>query len=471
MHLAGDGVDPFDLVVIGGGWGGYTAAVRARQHGLSVALIERDKLGGTCLHRGCIPTKVLLQSAEHLDLARRLADFGVKAGEPVLDYETVRSRKGDVVGQLYRGLQQLVKANGVEVVAGSGVLAGPGRLRVEQNGSTSELSSRDVIIATGSRPKRLPGVETDGRWIIDSDQALELDHVPASVVILGAGAVGTEFASFYHDAGAAVTLVEMLPAVLPLEDTDISALLGRLLVKRGIRVLTDAAAVLDSIRLAEGGVELELHTAGKREQLRAECLLVATGREPLTAGIGLEAAGIKLERGFVTVDEAMRTSANGIFAVGDVTGSLLLAHVAAAQGALAADTIAGVATAPLEYRRLPRATYCRPQVASVGLTEQQAVEAGRKVRTGRAHLRANGKALILGEPDGMVKVVADAESDDLLGLHLIGAGVTELVAEGALATFLDASLWELARSVYPHPTLSEAIGEAALAATRPPRKL
>ncbi len=464
-------MDPFDVVVIGGGWGGYTAAVRARQHGLSAALVERDKLGGTCLHRGCIPTKVLLQSAEHLDLARRLVEFGVEVGEPAFVYETVRTRKDEVVGQLFRGLQQLVKANGVEIVAGSGSLAGANAVRVQRDGQQRELHARNLIVATGSRPKRLPGIETDGRWIIDSDQALDLDHVPASVVILGAGAVGTEFASFYRDAGAEVTLVEMLPAVLPLEDKDISALLGRLLAKRGVRVLTDAAAVLDTIRPAEGGVELDVRTGDKTEHLRAECLLIATGREPLTAGIGLEEAGVKLERGFAVVDAAMRTNAPGVFAVGDITGNLLLAHVAAAQGVLAADTIAGVAGAPVDYPRLPRATYCRPQVASVGLTEQQATEAGRRIKTGRAHLRANGKALILGEPDGLVKVIADAENDDLLGLHLIGAGVTEMVAEGALAKFLDASLWELAHSVHPHPTLSEAIGEAAQAAGRPPRKL
>jgi len=466
-----DPTGPFDVVVIGGGWGGYTAAVRARQLGLSAALVERDKLGGTCLHRGCIPTKVLLQSAEHLDLARRLSEFGVRVGEPALDYETVRARKDQVVDQLFGGLRQLVKANGVEIIAGHGSLAGANAVRVRQDGREQELPAGNVIIATGSRPKRLPGIETDGRWIIDSDQALELEHVPASVMILGAGAVGVEFASFYHDAGAEVTLIEMLPAVLPLEDKDISALLGRLFVKRGIRVLTGAAVALDTVRLAEGGVELDVRAGEQTEHLRAECLLVATGREPLTAGIGLEEAGVQLDRGFAAVDAALHTNVPGVFAVGDITGSLLLAHVAAAQGILAAETIAGVAGAPVDYPRLPRATYCRPQVASVGLTEQQASESGRRLKTGRAHLRANGKALILGEPDGMVKVIADAESDDLLGLHLIGAGVTEMVAEGALATFLDASLWELAHSVHPHPTLSEAIGEAAQAAGRPPRKL
>ncbi|MHB8573958.1 MAG: dihydrolipoyl dehydrogenase [Dehalococcoidia bacterium] len=466
-------MDSFDVAVIGGGWGGYTAAVRCRQHGLSVALVEQDKLGGTCLHRGCIPTKVLLQSAENLDLARRLGEFGIQAGEPSLDFSVVSRRKEQIVEQLYTGLQRLVRTSDATVFAGTGRLDGPGRVQVSaaSDAQTQTLQAQNVVVATGSRPKALPGVPTDGRWIIDSDQALALDHVPESIVILGAGAVGTEFASFYHDAGARVTLVELLPSVLPLEDQDISALLGRLFTKRGIRVMTGTGAVLDSIRTVEGGVELDVTTADKREHLQAECLLVATGREPLSAGIGLEAAGVKLERGFVVVDGQLRTSAPGIYAAGDVVGTLLLAHVAAAQGILAADTIAGKVTAEVNFARLPRATYCRPQVASVGLSEAEAKEQGRNVRTGRAHLRVNGKALIVGEPDGIVKVVADADSDDLLGLHLIGAGVTEMVAEGALAKFLDASLWELAASVYPHPTLSEAIGEAARAATRPPVRL
>ena len=312
----------------------------------------------------------------------------------------------------------------------------------------------------------MPGIQADGRFVIDSDQALALSHVPRSVVILGAGAVGIEFASFYHDAGADVVLVELLPTVLPLEDADIANVVLRSFIQRGIRVMTGAAAVVDSVRLSEGGLELDVRASDGTEHLRAECLLVATGREPLTEGIGLAEAGARLDCGFVQTDEQMRVGPEGLYAVGDVTGRLLLAHVAAAQGTLAADTIAGKKAPAVDYPRLPRATYCRPQVASVGFSEAAAKAGGHNVRIGRAHLRVNAKALILGEPEGMVKIVADAESDDLLGLHLVGAGVTELVAEGALA-LLDASLWELATSIYPHPTLSEAIGEAAQAAMRP----
>lgn len=464
-------MERFDVVVIGGGWGGYTAAVRARQHGLTAALVEREKLGGTCLHRGCIPTKVLLQSAENLDLARRLAEFGIQAGEPSLDFAALTARKERIVEQLYTGLQRLVKSSGVQLVEGTGRLGSPGRVDVLTHSGNQSLDAANIVVATGSRPKGLPGVETDGRFIINSDQALELDHIPRSVIILGAGAVGTEFASFYHDAGADVTLVEMLPAVLPLEDQDVSKLLARLLEKRGIGVMTGTAAVLESIRRTDAGVELDVVAGDATQHLQAECLLVATGREPLTADLALEENGVKLSRGFIVVDERMQTGVPGVFAVGDAIGNLLLAHVAAAEGTLAADIIAGKQTVPVDYRRLPRATYCRPQVASVGLSEAEAKEEGREVKIGRAHLRVNSKALVLGEPEGFVKVVADARTDDLLGIHMIGAGVTELVAEGALGNFLNASLWELAYSVHPHPTLSEAVGEAAQAARRPPLKL
>jgi len=464
-------LDRFDVVVVGGGWGGYTAAVRCRRYGFSVALVERDKLGGTCLHRGCIPTKVLLQTAENLDLSRRLDEFGIHTGEALLDYAVVLARKQRVVEQLYGGLQRLVKSSGVELISGTGTLEGPEAVRVVDGGSSRQLSGDNIILATGSRPRPLPGVQTDGRWIVDSDQALLLDHLPRSVIVLGGGAVGTEFASFYRDTGAEVTLVELMPALLPLEDREISTLLARLLGKRDIRILTGAEAVPESVQRVEGGVALNIRTGGEEQRLDAECLLIAAGRQPVTEELGLENVGVELRSGFIPVDGEMRTTAAGLYAVGDVTGNLLLAHVAAAEGTLAADVIAGKPSAAVDYPRLPRATYCRPQVASVGLGEEEARTAGYPVKTGKAYLRVNGKALILGEPEGMVKVIADAATDDLLGLHLIGAGVTEMVAEGALGRFLNASLWEIATTVYPHPTLSEAIGEAAQAARHAPVKL
>lgn len=462
----------FDVLVLGGGWGGYTAAVRAAQNGLRSALVERAQLGGTCLHRGCIPTKVLLETAELLSLSSRSAEYGLRLPPPELDYGRVQARKREVVGQLYGGLQRLVKASGTTLIEGDGRLVGPDSVEVRDgDGRVSRHEAASIIVATGSRPRALPGLPFDGRRIVDSDQLLELEQPPRSLIVLGAGAVGVEFASCFNDYGAAVTLIELLPAVLPLEDADVSVALGRILQRRGITTLTAVGARLETVEAGEDGVALEIERAGKRELLQAECLLVAIGREPLTRGIGLEEAGVQLERGFVRVDASMRSTARGIFAVGDCNGTLLLAHVAAAQGLLAADRAAGRPSPPVAVDRLPRATYCRPQVASVGLTEAEARAAGREVKIGRAHLRVNGKALINGEPEGFVKVVCDADSGDLLGLHLLGAGVTELVATGSLARFLDTALEELALNVYPHPTLSEAIGEAAQAALRPPVRL
>jgi dihydrolipoamide dehydrogenase len=461
----------FDVIVIGGGWGGYTAAVRARQHGLRTALVERDKLGGTCLHRGCIPTKALIETAELLSISRRGADYGLKLGEPQLDYARVLQRKGEVVAQLFRGLQQLVKSSGATLIEADARLTGPASVVARgASGQESELTAKAIILATGSRPKALPGVTADGQTILDSDQILDREQVPASLLILGAGAVGVEFASCFNDYGAAVTLVEMLPRVLPLEDADLSTALTRSLTKRGIRVETGVPAIIESISTGEGGVSLEIELAGKRERLQGEALLVAVGRDPLTRGMGIEEQGVRLERGFVVVDEQMRTSVPGVYAVGDCNGRLMLAHVAAAQGVFAADQIAGKSSPLVDFERLPRVTFCRPQVASVGLTEEQARATGRPIKTARTSLRANGKALINGEPDGFVKLVCDESNGDVLGIHMLGDGVTELIAAGSLARFLDASVEELALNVFPHPTLSEILGDAAHAALRAPQR-
>ena len=460
----------FDVVVIGAGWGGYTAAVQASRYGLTVGLIERDLLGGTCLHRGCIPTKVLLQSADMLELAQRLAEFGVTTSEPSLDFKTVYTRMGTVVARLYRGLQTLVASSGVELMAGVGTMAGTGRVQLRAGGGTETLEAGSVILATGSVPRVLPGLAVDGKRVLDSDNVLKRESVPASVTVLGAGAVGVEFASFYRDAGAEVTLIEMLPALLPLEDAEIAGIVRSSFEARGIRVLTAATARPTSLKHKHNGVELEVDLAGSTERLQAEAVLVAIGRTPVTSGLGLDEAGVRMDRGFIAVDDEQRTSLQGVFAVGDVTGGLLLAHVAAAEGARAAAVIAGRPSAPVSPARLPRATYCRPQVASVGISEAEALAAGLRVKVGRARFSANARAVVLGETAGLVKVVAGAD-DDVLGVHLVGAGVSELINTGALARFLDCSLWELATTVYPHPTLSEAIGEAARAAGRRPLRL
>ncbi len=456
-------MERYDVVVIGGGWGGYTAAVRAAQHGLRVALIERDRLGGTCLHRGCIPTKVLLQTADVLALAARAQEFGVRLSPPELDYTRVRARIEEVVGRLYRGLQSLVGGNRVTLISGHARLRAPGRVVVEGHG---EVEAASTVIATGSRPRGLPGLVFDGHLILSSDDLLTMERVPRSIVIVGAGAVGVEFASCYADFGCQVTLVEVAPRILPQEDADVSAALARSLAARGVRILTGTTLLPERVAPGEGGVRLTARGPEGETPLAAEAVLVAVGREPVTEGLGLEAVGVRLERGFVAVDADMRTSVSGLYAVGDVTGGLLLAHVAAAEGALAADRIAGRPTVALDYRRLPRATYCRPQVASIGLTEEEAKAQGYAVATGRAHLRANGKALIAGEPEGFVKLVADARSGDVLGVHILGTQSTELIAELALGQLLDVAVWEIGAAVHPHPTLSEAIGEAALAAQR-----
>ncbi len=456
-------VERYDVVVIGGGWGGYTAAVRAAQHGLRVALVERDRLGGTCLHRGCIPTKVLLQTADVLALAARAQEFGVRLPPPELDYARVRTRMDEVVGRLYRGLHSLVSGNRVTLIAGHARLRAPGRLAVEGHG---EVEATSTVIATGSRPRPLPGLVFDGHLILSSDDLLTMERVPRSIVIVGAGAVGVEFASCYADFGCQVTLVEVAPRILPQEDAEVSAALHRSLATRGVRILTNTTVVPERMAAGEGGVRLTTRGPEGDVALAAEAVLVAVGREPVTDGLGLEEAGVRLEGGFVAVDADMRTDVPGIYAVGDVTGGLLLAHVAAAEGALAADRIAGRPTVAPDHRRLPRAIYCRPQVASIGLTEEEAKAQGYAVVTGRAPLRANGKALIAGEPEGFVKLVADARTGDVLGVHILGAQSTELIAELALGQLLDVAVWEIGAAVHPHPTLSEAIGEAALTAQR-----
>jgi dihydrolipoamide dehydrogenase len=435
-------------------------------------MVERDKVGGTCLHRGCIPTKVLLQTADVLAEARAAGEFGVRLPAPELDYAQVRERKTRVVDQLYRGLQSLVRLSKVETIAGTARFEGPGSLLVQGPDGEQRVSARNVIVATGSRPRALPGLTADGRYVFDSDQILEAERVPRSIVILGSGAVGVEFASCYADYGAAVTLVEMLPAIVPLEDRDVANALGRSFSNRGIQVVTGHRALAETFEQTEGGIRIQLEGSdGARRVVEAEALLVAVGRAPVTDNLQLDRARVKAERGYIPVDETMRTNVPGVYAVGDVNGQLLLAHVAAAQGTHAADVIANAPTVPVNYGRLPRTTYCRPQIGSIGMSEDEAKQVGRNVKIGRAHLRVNGKALIAGETEGFVKVVADADRGDVLGVHILGHGASELIAEIALGQLLDAAVWEIARTVYPHPTVSEALGEAAQAALRGPVKL
>ena len=447
--------DEFDLVVLGGGTGGYSAALRAAELGMSVALVERGKVGGTCLHQGCIPTKALLHAAETYDAARDGERFGIKVSDVTYDWGGVQSYKGGVVDRMYKGLQGLLKHRKVEVIEASGTLTDPTTIRAGDR----TLKAKKVVVATGSKPKVIPGLDV-GERIITSDEALVLDRVPKSAIVLGAGSVGVEFASVWASFGAEVTVVEMLPGLVPLEDADLGKDLARAFKKRKIRTLTGAK--LEEAQAGEKSVTAKVTTDGKAETLEAELLLVAVGRGPVTEAAGLDKAGIQTDRGFVVVNDKCQTSQEGLYAVGDCIPTPQLAHVAFAEGMLAAEHAAGKNPTPINYDAIPRCTYCVPEVAAVGLTEAQARERGHDVVAKSVSLGAIGKSVILGETSGFCKIVA-AKDGPILGVHFIGPRVTELVAEAMLAVGWEAVPEEVAALIHPHPTLTESFGEAALA--------
>jgi dihydrolipoamide dehydrogenase len=443
----------YDVVILGGGSGGYAAALRASQLGLSVALVERDKLGGTCLHRGCIPTKALLHSAEIADATRESAQFGVKATLEAIDIAGVNDYKDKVIGRLYKGLQGLVKSTGITFVAGEGRLVS--RDTVEVDGT--RYTGRNVILATGSYARSLPGLELGGR-VITSDQAVMLDLVPESVVVLGGGVIGVEFASVWRSFGATVTVVEALPRLVPAEDEACSKALERAFRKRGIGFKTGVR--FSGVQQREDGVTVSLESG---EKIDADLLLVAVGRGPNTNGFGFEEAGIQIDRGFVIADERLRTNVPGVFAVGDIVPGLQLAHRGFQQGIFVAEEIAGLNPAPIVESGIPRVTYCEPEVASVGLTEAQALErfGPDAVATYEYNLGGNGKSQILGTA-GFVKLVRQKDGP-ILGVHMVGSRVGELIAESQLIVNWEAFPEDVAQLVHPHPTQSEAIGEAHLA--------
>jgi dihydrolipoamide dehydrogenase len=447
--------DSYDVAVIGAGTGGYSAALRAAQLGKRVVVVERDeRLGGTCLLRGCIPTKALLRSAEVLDTVNRAAEWGIKAsGEP--DWSAVKDFEDRMVDKLVSGLTGLVKLRGIDVVRGEArVVEGPA---VAVDGRTLEVA--DVVIATGSEPKLLPGVELT-QHVITSDQALWADAIPASAIVIGAGAVGLEFASLYRSFGAEVTLVEALPRLAPLEDDEISKEVAKAFRKRGIT--SAAGASVKDVADSGESVEVSYEAGGETKTVTADVCLVAVGRGPVTAGLGLEEAGVSLsERGFVEVDPQLRTSADHVWAVGDVAATpLQLAHVSFTEGIAVAERIAGIDVPQIDYANIPRVTYCTPEIASVGLTEAQVRDEGRDLVTEKLDFRAIGKANIVGE-GGFVKIVAEKDGP-VLGLHMIGPHVTDLIAEGMLITNWEAVPAEVAPLIHPHPSLSEAVGEAML---------
>ena len=462
--------NPYDVVVIGAGTGGYVAAIRAAQLGKRVAVVEKQKsLGGTCLIWGCIPTKALLEHAHALKVIQSAQEWGVTipAGAPSIDMRQVLARKDKVVSGLTKGIEFLFKKNKIEWIKGTARLAGKGAIEVS-NGDTQTLQASEIIVATGSAPRSVPGIDVDGKRIITSDEAIHLSEIPKSLVILGSGAVGVEFASIYRRFGSDVTLIELLPRIVPMEDEAISAELEKSFRKQRIKVLT--ATRVTKAAAGAGGVEITAQTQnGEAQSLKADILLVATGRGPVTSGLGVEQLGLQLDKGYIKVDSMYRTSVQGISAIGDVVtldgvAHPQLAHVSSAEGILVAERLAGQDVRPLNYEQVPSCTYSDPEIGSVGLTEAEAKARGYDVRVGSFPFGVLGRAKMAAETDGFVKIVADKRYDEVLGVHMIGPRSTELVAEAVLALRLECTVEELVRTIHAHPTFSEALGEAAHAA-------
>lgn len=461
----------YDLVILGGGTGGYVAAIRASQLGLKTAIVEKGKLGGTCLHKGCIPSKALLRSAEVFATAKHSEDFGVITSDVSINFGKVQERKNKIVDQLHKGVQHLMKQGKIDVFEGTGRILGPsifspmpGTISVEMNnGDENEmLIPKNVIVATGSRPRTLPGLDIDGQLVMTSDEALALEEVPNSIIIVGGGVIGIEWASMLSDFGADVTVIEYADRIIPTEDKEISKEMQRLMKKKGVKIVTGAKVLPETLQKGEG-VTISAEVKGSQKEFTAEKLLVSVGRQANTEGIGIENTDIQIEKGFISANEYFQTKESHIYAIGDVIGGLQLAHVASHEGIVAVEHIAGQNPSPIDYSLVSKCIYSSPEAASVGLTEDEAKEKGHNVKTGKFSFRAIGKALVFGESDGFVKIVADKDSDDILGVHMIGPHVTDMISEAGLARVLDATPWEVAHTIHPHPTLSEAIGEAALA--------
>ena len=456
----------YDLVVIGGGPGGYVAAIRASQLGLKVAVVERENLGGICLNWGCIPTKALLRAAEIYHLAASADQFGISIGKLGFDLKKLIKRSRDVAATLSAGISHLMKKNKIAVFMASGKLAGKSGedWRVELDKGDA-LTARAVILATGARAKHLPNIAPDGKQIVTYRDAMTPKTLPKSLLIIGSGAIGMEFASFYHDIGVEVSVVEAAPRILPVEDADISTMAAEAFSARGINLHTDAK--LETLTAEKGKVKAQITEKGKTQSLTAERAILAVGIEANVEGLGLEESGIKLERGHVITDTHAQTNIKGIYAIGDMAGAPWLAHKAAHEGIIAAEHIAGNhpdggGAHGMKPQDVPSCTYCRPQIASVGLTEAAARAGGRKIRVGKFPFLANGKALAQGESSGMIKTIFDAKTGELLGAHMIGAEVTELIHGYVIARQCEATEAELMASIFPHPTLSEAMHESVL---------
>jgi dihydrolipoamide dehydrogenase len=458
----------YDVVVIGSGTGGYVAAIRAAQLGLKTAVVERaGVLGGTCLNWGCIPTKALLEHAHALKVAQDWKEWGLTLGEAAIgiDMNQVQARKDKIVKGLTGGIEFLFKKNKIDWIKGSGRLAGTGKVEITEGDKQSLVVKKEIIVATGSQPRSVPGIEIDRKRIITSDEAINMKAIPKSIVIMGSGAVGVEFASIFRRFGSEVTVVELLPRLVPVEDEAVSTELERSFKKQGIKVMTGTKVT--SAKAGADGVDLEAQAAdGKSTKLSAEFLLVATGRGPVTSGLGAEDIGLQMDRGYIRVDAQYKTNVPGISAVGDVItfekpGHQQLAHLSSAEGVILAERIAGHEFRPINYDHVPGCTYCDPEIGSVGLTEAKAKERGFDVQIGTFKFGVLGRAKIAGETEGFVKIVAEKKYDEVLGVHMIGPRSTELVAEATLALRLECTVEELIRTIHAHPTMSEAVGEAA----------
>lgn len=461
MQQADTPAAQFDVAVIGSGPGGYEAAIHAARYGLKTCIVEKAVLGGVCVNWGCIPTKALLRSAEVYDLAKNPATFGVNVGDVSFDLAQAVKRSRNVALKSSKGVAYLLKKAAVEVLAGEAVLTGGAGVMVTMpDGSVRMLEAKNIIVATGSTPRVIPGLEPDGKKIITSREALILKEMPESMIVVGGGAIGVEMAWFYAKAGAKVTIVELMPRILPAEEAEVSEALKRSFEKAGIAVY--CGAKLDNVAVSESGVSAELVVEGSSPQtLNASCLLVAVGVTGAIDGLGLDAVGVETERGFIRTDGQCRTSTPGIYAIGDVRGGMLLAHKASAEAAIAAEAIAGKSPEPLSEPLIPRCVYAQPSVASVGLTEEAAIKAGHEVVVGRSQFAASGKANAYGQLEGFVKLVFDAETGKMLGGHLIGHDAVELIGELGLACRYGVTAEGLVNTVHAHPTLSETVREAA----------
>ena len=449
----------YDLLIIGGGPGGYVAAIKGAQLGLSVGLIERDKVGGACLHKGCIPTKALIQSTHVYELFKRSKEFGIVTKGVRADFSEFHNRKQTIVNRLFGGVEHLLKKNKVDILKGTGQIISPGKVLVKDGSKTKEeVSAKNIIIATGSSPVVYKGLPHDKKNVLTSDDILELKEVPSSLLIIGGGSVGIEFAYIYNALGCEVTVIEVMDEILPTSDKDVGSALKRCLSKKGIKFLTQTE--LDHIEIREDSVETTVKKSdGKKETLQSEKVLLAMGRKPETEDSGLDTLNLEFNGRFIDVDENMQTNQSGIYAIGDITGPPLLAHVASAQGLFVAHNIAGVDYPPINDNTIPKVTYTNPQVASVGMTQEEAELADYDLKVARFPFISNGKAQTIGEEEGFIKVITDKSSGEILGVHLIGHEVAELIGGMSLAMNLEATNLEVSANIYPHPTISEVFSE------------